>query len=108
MFRVEQCKSYKIVNEQGDFLHSDGTKLPRGEFWPTKEQAQAVLDKHQSGHVWVHGDVFRREAGVVMVYLVTHEMGPVVYLLGYSGPARGTIDVCLADATFLFNIKDKL
>jgi len=43
-----------------------------------------------------------------MVYLVIHKVGPVVYLLDYSGPGKGMIDICLADAKFLFNIKEKI
>ena len=100
-----------IADATRNTLHSDGNiyyGFP--EYFPTREAAQKVLDKFfpKPKHEWKHGDVFRRKSGIVMVYLVTHEMGPVVYLLDYSGPGRGTTDVCLADAKFLFNIKEKL
>ena len=106
MFKVEQCQSYKIVNEQGDFLHSDGTKLPRGEFWPTKEQAQAVLDRHQPKHVWVHGDVFT--VGRYPMVYIREGSSVYIYHLTPCHTVTHTLKTYLKDATFLFNIKDKL
>jgi len=102
---------YTIQDEEnGNYLHSDGSWFMLcPEWWPTREFAQAVLDKYQPPkpeHVWEHGDVFRRESGTVMVYLVIADVGPVVYLLTYAGPGKGMLDICLADATFICNIKD--
>lgn len=91
------------------YLHCDGRVINVCEYFESKEAAQKVLDKYypKPKHKWVHGDVFRRKSGTVMVYLVTGDMGSVVYLLDYSGPGKGVIDICLSDARFLFNIKEK-
>lgn len=99
-----------ITDGHGHSLHSDGSVYNTAEFFPTEEIAQKVLDKFypKPKHEWEHGDVFKRASGTVMVYLVIHGMGPVVYLLDYSGPGKGTVNACLADAKFLFNIKEKL
>jgi hypothetical protein len=43
-----------------------------------------------------------------MVYLVSGKDGARVYKLNDIPYEDGDIDVCLADATFLFNIKDRL
>lgn len=69
-----------------------------------------------SPHVWKHGDVFRRKSGVILIYLVVND-GPIVYCIRSEyyfdfdcHPASAAPDLkkCLTDATFLFNIKDKL
>lgn len=100
---------YYIGDDSENYMHRDGEIILKArEYWPTQERAQAVLDKFQPPHVWKHGDVFKRKSGVVFIYLVIYGTGPVVYLLGYSGPDKGILDVCLADATFLFNIKEKI
>lgn len=112
MFEVERYVSsaYIIPNEKEDFLHSDGSIYGTAEYFPTKAVAQKVLDKYypKPKHEWSHGDVFKRKSGAVMVYLVIYGVGPIVYLLDYSGPGKGMIDICLADAKFLFNIKEKI
>ena len=47
---------FKIVDDNYNYLHSDGVVYPCGEYWPTKEQAQAVLDKFR------HAEKFARLA----------------------------------------------
>lgn len=109
MFKVEQCKSYKIVNEQGIFLHSDGTKLPRGEFWPTEELAQAVLDKFQlMKHVWVRGDVVRCYDGAIVICVQRCGQPIRIFGVGTHSEEYETNINLSKDAKFLFNIKDKL
>jgi hypothetical protein len=103
-----------VVRDEGmNHLHCDGSVYHMcPEYWPTREQAQAVLDKHRP-HVWKHGDVFRRKSGAVDIYIMLNA-GPIVYNLrskyyrGHPGTAAPDYKVCLADAKFLFNIKDKL
>ena len=120
MFKVTQWTStgnWSITDENKNYMHGDGSVFHRcGEYWPTREQAQAVLDKYQPPHVWKHGDVFKRESGTVLIYLIVNK-GPVIYSVyspyhvypGYHPMvAAPNPEVCLSDATFLFNIKDKL
>ena len=111
MFQLNSTNTTDITHYIQDdsewkrFLHSDGSVYRTVEYFPTREQAQAVLDKFQPKHVWKHGDVFEtKTGGTIMVYLIVAD-GPVVYVLDYSGPGKGTVDYCLKDATFLFNIK---
>ena len=123
MFEVNELLSihqFKIIGvdaQRGVCLHSDGSILTTSEYWPTREQAQAVLDEFQPKHVWKHGDVFRwtenKGDGSAMIHLELDE-GPVVYTLvpglkyciNYH-PAVACPEPIelLADATFLFNIK---
>ena len=96
------------------YLHSDGRIFARcPEFWPTEEDAEKILDKYypESKHIWKHGDVFRRESGVCHIYLML-DSSPIACCVRskYEHPSvlAPNVNVCLADATFLFNIKDKL
>ncbi|KKN77863.1 hypothetical protein LCGC14_0356000 [marine sediment metagenome] len=123
-FEVKECHdiihNWYIDRGTEDYMHRDG-EIVHGavEYWPTREQAQAVLDKFQPPHVWEHGDVFRWIEpigdGSVMVYLII-DAGPVVYTL-VSEP-EDHVDyhpavACpepvklLENATFLFNIREK-
>ena len=108
-----------IRTEDRHYLHSNGRiYLGCVEDWPSQIHAEEILDKWfpKPMHVWEHGDVFTRKGGVVLVYLVV-DAGSIVYSV-YSPshlhknyhPVNAAPDpkVCLADATFLFNIKDKL
>lgn len=110
MFRVKQNSGYfQISDKNGKHLHSDGSILKTIEYWPTREQAQAVLDKYQPAHVWEHGDVFEEKRGTTMIYLVI-DATPYVYCC--PGPCWGahdnSVSSYLQNATFLFNIKEKL
>ena len=120
MFKVHRFTStgnWSVTDENHDCMHADGSVYHRcGEYWPTKEQAQAVLDKHQPPHVWEHGDVFKRESGAVLIYLVV-DAGPVAYCVRpdyhphpdyHPAVAVPNLKVCLSDATFLFNVEGKL
>jgi hypothetical protein len=116
------CKGEKFIirdkNNINAYLHSDGSVFKTPEYWPTREVAQVILDKFQPPkpkHVWRHGDVFERENGAVLIYLVVSG-GPLVYCLrptGWFAPsfhpdAAGLVDECLKDAKFLFNVREKL
>ena len=93
-----------------EYLHSDGEVLAVREFWPTEEQAQAVLDKFQPDpplHVWVHGDVFKNPVVPEPQIYLEHVDGPMVCVLEEANRG-GTPSVQLFNATFLFNIKDAL
>jgi hypothetical protein len=116
-FEVEQNISdkYYIGKGTGDYMHRDGEVVHECcEFWPTREQAQAVLDKFQPPpppHVWVHGDVFRTSRGSVMFCVrmcngtmrLAHLRSSRRLDSDYDSVAR-----TLSNTTFLFNIKDKL
>lgn len=103
--------AYTIRNPQTKTcLHSDGSIYDGhcAEWWPTREQAQAVLDKYQPVHVWEHGDVFD-VGGCKMMYLrwYDHRSG-VMHLDTFNTGVHNRVDDYLCGATFLFNIKDKL
>ena len=103
--------SFYIARDLGnhirDYLHSNGKVYGTREYWPTPELAQAVLDKYQPPHVWEHGDVFENWGGVIMIYLMPNT-GPEVRSIVCQ--CTGTCNVIsqLEDATFLFNIREKL
>ena len=97
------------------YLHSDGQVFNTPEYWPTKEAAQAVLDKFypKPKHVWEHGDVFKsvhKFIPDVMMYLHPEKKhgkrGPRVVYMSSDTYAYGPINQYLADTKFLFNIKD--
>lgn len=123
MFEIKEYGSYRsfYISEQvglsGDrYLHCDGSILSTREYWPTKEQAQVVLDKYRPAHVWVHGDVFAQENGdYPKIYIhVIDEEPQVFHFCGLTGnrglPALNTAKVYTdwPGTVFLFNIKDKL
>ena len=116
MFKVMQWTSnsnWFIHNGEGQYLHSDGKILDGApEYWPTRELAQAVLDKWQPPkpeHVWVHGDVFENCIGT-WIYLRPGGSTKVIHLTKPENDGEGgsTPDIQLKDATFLFNIREKL
>ncbi|KKK57424.1 hypothetical protein LCGC14_3054590, partial [marine sediment metagenome] len=98
------------------YMHSDGSVLNTCEYWPTRELAQAVLDKYQPAHVWVHGDVFDDGNGQwPKIYI--HIMGEKPQVFRLCGPIgeNGMPTLSMVKSytncpgvTFLFNIKDKL
>jgi hypothetical protein len=112
MFKVKQWRkagNWSIVNKHVDFMHRDGEVVSNcPQYWPTREQAQAVLDRYQPPHVWEHGDVFENVVSSRWIYLCPNrEAEPIVVNLNRAG-GGGTPATQLAEATFLFNIKDKL
>ena len=111
MFKVtEYCTgSYQIIN--GDKrLHSDGSIYETTEYWPTRELAQAVLDKYQPvpKHVWKHGDVFKTPGYLIMMFVKTHDKPAKVIYLNDDMNATCKTQEYLGNATFLFNIREKL
>jgi len=121
MFKVK-CRNrrdaqvFKIVDDNHNYLHSDGVVYPCGEYWPTKEQAQAVLDKLRPKHVWVHGDVFKYSSGAVMIYIqlknesVAYCLRSSIHQLkkNYYPDRAGDQSYLFEEVEHLFNIKDKL
>lgn len=99
-------------NDVNAYLHSDGSVFKTPEYWPTRKDAQAVLNKFQPKHVWKHGDVFELSKGTILIYLVgEHEEELVFKISGYGFTAHNdnqTAAYWLRGATFLFNIKEKL
>jgi len=109
MFKIAQRSynnSWSIADENNNYMHADGTVFHKcGEYWPTREQAQDVLNEHQPAHVWKHGDVF--VSGLyTQIYLKPYPR-PITCVLDSAG-LRGTPDIQLQGATFLFNIRDIL
>jgi hypothetical protein len=119
MFEVKRTSNmrganvFKIVDDNHNYLHSDGAVYNCGEYWPTREQAQVVLDKYRPLHVWRHGDVFVGMDGEKYMYfrlVQGYPRGvPMVFSLDGYIVYRGSkiIPICKY-ATFLFNINDKL
>ena len=112
MFTIKRAAtySYRITNEDDNHLHSDGSVYRTPEYWPTRELAQAVLDKYQPKHVWEHGDIFM-SGNLLMIYIqYCYDKLPQAICLNppVHGPATGRMNARLARSTFLFNIKDKL
>jgi hypothetical protein len=94
-------------------MHQDGSIVSKcSERWPTREQAQAVLDKYQPKHEWKHGDVFRLNGltAYTMMYIdtCTPDDPPSVVYVNDNTRACGPTAEYLAGAMFLFNIKDRL
>lgn len=112
MFNVKSCyKNWLIVSEKDEHMHRDGEIIRYcPEYWPTEKQAQAVLDKFQPKHVWERGDVVQCYDGAIVVCV--QESGGPIRIFGIGDGHLNDeyqTDVNLnADATFLFNIKDKL
>jgi hypothetical protein len=83
------------------------------EYWPTRELAQAVLDKFQPKpeHVWEHGDVFRGRDGEIEIYMERLRRKPRVFCLTKRNYCEGHDDewaLNMIGCEFLFNIKEKL
>ncbi len=102
-----------ISDGSANYMHRDGEIVyDAREYWPTRKQAQAVLDKYQPAHVWRVGDVLECNDKTYIFILMCSGMQQLVGLgpFGRVGLLGGNyhIDVMLKDATFLFNIKDKL
>lgn len=102
-----------ISDGTNTYLHSDGSILNTVEYFPTHEQAHAVLDKFQPKHEWVHGDVMIEQDGSypkMYIDLDHDDGGPrVIHLQGGSGNkgliACGKIsDYFRSNPVFLFNV----
>jgi len=71
-----------------------------------------VLNKYQPEHVWKHGDVFKTRTDLLMIYFkydAAEEPEQIAICL--QGPIGGPsihVENSLADATFLFNIKENI
>ena len=107
-------QSYFLGDGSGNYLHCDGRSLRVCEYFPTQEDAQAILDKFQPKpkHVWKHGDVFRSGVGFnpVMIYMKYESSSKFPQAFCLNGPIGDpAINLaCLNNAKFLFNIKDKI
>ena len=115
MFKIYEhgYSSFYIARDLGnhirDYLHSDGEVFGTKEYWPTRELAQAVLNKYQPPHVWDHGDVFRTKHGMLMICFGFYGLlTPKAFCL--NGPIMGPVvsGDPFERATFLFNIREKL
>jgi hypothetical protein len=102
------CNTYKSPHHFYDHPGAFYREILRLDAVRTAVPAEPVVPVEPE-HEWVHGDVFEtKTGGTVMVHLIINGTQPVVYVLDYPGPGEGSVDYCLKDATFLFNIKDKL
>jgi len=114
-FSVKQWRgngNYYISDSvrSGNYLHRDGEVVnSAAEYWRTKKEAEAVLEKFYPKHVWKHGDVFTNCGGSEWLYVNIDSNKPFIICL--SVRCYGDIDIQMAkkyDVKFLFNIKDKL
>ncbi len=109
--------TYFISDGKRRYMHRDGEIVYDAcEYWTSHRLAQAVLDEFQPKHVWKHGDVFRSSWGSTMIYIIL-EKKSLAYCVqteytkhAYAHPnvAVPSLSAAIEDATFLFNIKDKL
>ena len=99
---------FKIVDYNHNYLHSDGSVYNCGEYWPTREHAEQILDEYypKPKHVWKNGDVFKIQNFPMMC--LCESTSRRVYHLTSGHMATCSMESYLKDATFLFNIKDKL
>ena len=120
MFEIRQfrngsnyCIAETIRSGEWNYLHSNGKIYHcAAEYWPTKSEAQAILDKFypKPKHVWEHGDVFVTKGGLFMIYIAPiYNKPPLAFCLTspIGGPADDTDD-CLSRSKFLFNIREKI
>jgi hypothetical protein len=119
--KQEWGSAWFVVKGGEDYLHSNGDVIPEHcEYWPTEEQAQAVLDKFRPPpppHVWKHGDVFRYSSGAIMIYIQLDKGESLAYCLqssayrpreNYHPSGAGDQSYLFEEVEHLFNIKDKL
>ena len=74
------------------------------------ERQQKEIEKNPP-HKWEHGDIYKSNTGCIMVYLKFTSGPPLtVCIRGRTGGMveRKHFDNALKDATFLFNIREKL
>ena len=118
MFEIRQwrsgnnyCVAETISAGEWNYLHSNGKIYHcAAEYWPTKEEAQAVLDKFQPKHISKHGDVFESARGIKMIYMHYYSNRPA-QAIGLIEPVAGPaldMDSCMDGAEFLFNIREKI
>ena len=112
MFKIDECITSKsfAIRRGMSYLHSDGSIYRTGAYFPTREDAQKVLDKFQPKHVWVHGDVFMSGCLPMIYFEYACQKAPQAICLTrpIAGPALGNMDHRLKTAKFLFNILEKL
>lgn len=118
MFSIEPANGqFVLVDSARNGLHSDGSIYYRCyEFFPTQEDAQAVLDKFRPElkHVWKHGDVFESghplNPGIMMLVQpgLPYNIKPCVVWLNTDCHAYSPVSEYLVGAKFLFNIKEKI
>lgn len=118
MFKIYKTTGgfFYIKDENDNRLHSDGRVLPTVESWPTRADAEAVLDKFCPKHIWKHGDVFKYSSGAIMIYILLKTTSSVYCLRpgshrpnkNYHPNRAGDLSYLYESVEFLFNIKDKL
>lgn len=115
MFKIDECilNTTYAIRDGKNCLHSDGTIYQTGEYFPSIQIAQAVLDKFypEPEHEWENGDVFVHGETGTMIYLKSNlEPAQVFYLYGVNIGCAATCPAnsYLNGAKFLFNIREKL
>lgn len=115
MFEVRRwygSGNYYIKDEKDNYMHRDGAVVyDAAEYWRTEEEAQAVLEKFQPKpkHKWEHGDVFENYNGTPMIFIQNWDGSKkMVFCTGSCNFDHPDVGHYFRDATFLFNIKDKL
>ncbi len=73
------------------------------------ERRQKDLEKSPE-HIWKHGDVFKTNTDVIMMYFkfVTNDPPQAICIVGNCGGPALDLDCSLNNAKFLFNIKERL
>ncbi len=105
--------NYYISDGHYTYMHRDGEVVRCArEYWPTREQAQAVLDKYQPPHEWVDGDVGVKTNGetIILAHCTHSSEQHYIVIVGGDTGSYEYWDNCVDSlrTTFLFNIKDKL
>ena len=102
-----------ISDGNDNYMHRDGEIVSGAcEYWPTKKQAQAVLDKYQPPHVWKDGDVGKTEDGefIILAHCTRDPQQHFIVLLGNDAGSYEVWDPCVdpLHTSYLFNIKNVL
>ena len=110
MFKIRNMGgNFYISDGEHHYMHRDGEIVSHAaEYWPTRELAQAVLDKYQPvpKHVWKHGDVFKTLGGSIMMFVKIYDKPARVIYLNDDLNTTCKTQEYLEDATFLSNIME--
>lgn len=115
MFRDSHFYIHNGLTDRHMYLHCDGRVINVCEYFESYAAAKKVLDKYypKPEHVWKHGDVFNSGGEWPKIYIKVYGQQPRVFHLRGASNGEGMVTCgCLNEhlnnATFLFNIREKL